>query len=524
MKKSIWKLILLSIISIFALAACSEKSSSDETKNKSASEAGDKTLDVAIDATPPNLDPHLSVAVITGQISTAIFETLVAYDENYEVQPSLAESIEMSEDGTTYTFPLRDVTFHNGQPLTSADVIASLERWGRISLVGRSTMENLTLEAPDEKTVVIKLEKPSNTLLDDLAYPTGQAAYILPKETLDKAGDEVVSELIGTGPYKFVEWAQDQYIHVTKYEDYTNPVGSGSGLAGEKKLAYDDIYYHIVVDASTRLNGLLSGEYDFAKSLTTDQYDELKSNEEITTMSVEPGMYPGLIFDTTEGFFSDPVARQALVTALDFEKIMFGAAGHKEFYRLEPGLIALENKKWYTDAGSDLYNQNDPDRAKELFKEAGYNGETLTIMTTQDYPFMYNASIIIQDQLAQVGVKVELDVFDWPTLLANRANRGNWDAFVSSFPYVGQPAQTLFLDSTNKHSSGYASPEMDALLDEVRFAATNEEAKAAWDKAQELYWNDTPVIKFGDLHYLDGSRNGLTVDNVFGLEIFWNLD
>ncbi|WP_157827520.1 ABC transporter substrate-binding protein [Niallia nealsonii] len=523
MKIRISKLFLLALLSIFMLSACSEESSS-ESANSTKEKADDKTLDVAIDATPPSLDPHVSTAVATGQIATAIFETLVSYDENYEVQPSLAKSIEVSEDGKTYTFPLRDVTFHNGDTLTSADVKASLERWGRISLFGRATMKGVTVEAPDEKTVVLTLEKPSTTLLDDLAYPTGQAAYILPKSILDEAGDDVVKELVGTGPYKFVEWAQDQYIHVEKYEDYQNPAGEGSGLAGAKTLAYDDIFYHIVVDASTRLNGLLSGEYDYAKSLTTDKYDELKNNKDITTTTIEPGMYPGLIFDTTEGFFSDPVARQALSAALNFDEIMFGAAGHKDFYRLDPGLMMKEQKKWYTDAGSDLYNKQDTERAKKLFKEAGYNGETITIMTTQDYPFMYNTAIVIQDQLAKVGVKVKLDVFDWPTLLANRADRSKWDAFTSSFPFVGQPGQTLFLYSANKHSSGYASPEMDGYLDEVRYASTQEEAFAAWEKAQALYWEDIPVIKFGDLNYLDGSRNGLTVDNLFGIEIFWNVD
>jgi peptide/nickel transport system substrate-binding protein len=518
----LFKLFLFSLFSIFILSACSEGSSS-ESNDSPKRTADDKTLDVAIDATPPSLDPHVSTAVVTGQISTAIFETLVAYDQNYKVQPSLAESIQVSEDGKAYTFPLRDVSFHNGDTLTSADVKASLERWGRISLFGRATMKGVTVDTPDEKTVVLNLEKPSITLLDDLAYPTGQAAYILPKSILDEAGDDVVKELVGTGPYKFVEWAQDQYIHVSRYEDYQNPVGEGSGLAGEKTLAYDDIFYHIVVDASTRLNGLLSGEYDYAKSLTTDSYDELKNNQEITTSMIEPGMYPGLIFDTTEGFFSNPVARQALSAALDFEEIMFGAAGHKDFYRIDPGLMMKEQQDWYTNAGSELYNQKDTERAKKLFKEAGYNGETITIMTTQDYPFMYNTAIVIQDQLAKVGAKVELDVYDWPTLLANRADRSNWDAFTSSFPFVGQPGQTLFLHSANKHSSGYANPEMDGYLDAVRYATTQEEALAAWEKAQALYWEDTPVIKFGDLNYLDGSRNGITVDNLFGLEIFWNV-
>ncbi|MER2057667.1 MAG: ABC transporter substrate-binding protein, partial [Niallia sp.] len=183
---------VLVIILTLLVSACSSDNTATDTNNNSTGgtkEFNKEELNIAMPAAPPNLDPHLSVAAVTGQVVLNMFETLVTFDENYEVQPSLAEKIEISEDGKTYTFPLRDITFHDGEKLTAADVIASLERWGRLSPVGRNAMADVELEEQDEQTVVMKLKQASNTILYDLAYPTSQAAYILPKKIIDKFGD-----------------------------------------------------------------------------------------------------------------------------------------------------------------------------------------------------------------------------------------------------------------------------------------------------------------------------------------------
>jgi peptide/nickel transport system substrate-binding protein len=523
MGKKLYRFTLLLLIMTLFISACSSSGAEKDTGKDKTKDSGEE-LNIALSAAPPNMDPHLSVAIITGQIALNIFETLVAFDSNYEIQPSLAESIDISEDGTTYTFPLRDVAFHNGEKLQSEDVIASLERWGRLSPIGKSAMADITLEAPDEKTVVLKLISPSNTILYDLAFPTSQAAYIMPKEIIDQFGDDIMTEYIGTGPYQFAEWKPDQFIHVTKYEDYQNPEGEGSGLAGAKEVSVNELYFHFVQDTSTRLNGLKSGQYDVAQALPTDQYESLKGDSDISTTIVKPALYPGLVFDNVEGIFTNQKARQGVLAALDMDEIMLASGGHKDFNRVDSGLVMPEQSTWYSDAGKDKYNQKNPEKAKKLLKEAGYNGELITIITTQDYDYIYNAALVVQDQLTKAGVNVNLEVFDWPTLLAKRNDRANWDAYVSSWVMVAQPTQTLFLDSRNEHPTQYNSAEMDALLNKIRFAPTHEEALSAWDEAQALYWEDVPLIKLGDYFQLNAGRKGLGVENMFSLDIYWNID
>lgn len=512
--------VVLGMIVMLLISACSNNSTSNNSSN--GPDVSDlDTLNIAMPAAPPNLDPHLSVAVVTGQVVLNMFETLVAFDDKYEIQPSLAKSIDISEDGKIYTFPLRDTTFHNGEKLTASDVVASLERWGRLSPVGRNAMAAVELEEQDEQTVVMKLQEASNTILYDLAYPTSQAAYILPKKIIDTFGDDVITEYIGTGPYKFDEWKADQYVQLSEYTEYKGPDFEGSGLAGTKELSYKQLRFHLVTDPSTRLNGIKSGEYNLVQALTTDQYDSLSKNEDLETAIVKPASYPGLIFDNTTGIFSNVDARQAVLAALDFDEIMLASSGHEEFYRVSPGLLMEEQTTWFTDADGGLYNRKDPEEAKRLLQKVGYSGEKITILSTQDYEYMYNAALVIQSQLKEIGMEVDLKIYDWPTLLAKRSERNEWDAFVSGFPMVAQPTQTLFLDSKNGHASGYASEQMDSLLNKIRTAPTQEESYKAWEEAQTLYWQDAPIIKLGDNFQFNANQKGIKTSTLFSLNIFW---
>lgn len=512
-----WFISLIAVVMAISLSACGSGGNSSASNDDLSLEE----LKVALPAAPPSLDPHQSVAVVTGQIDMHVLETLVTFDKEYKIQPLLAKSIDISEDKKTITFPLRDVKFQNGESLTSSDVVASIKRWASLSPTGRSAMDGVQVEAPDDKTVVFKLSQPSQTILYDLAYPTSQAAYILPKSIIDKAGKNVITDVVGTGPYKIEAWKKDQYVHLVKYEEYASPEGESSGLSGKREATIKDIYFHFVPNSSTRLNGIKSGEYDVATSIPNDQYQTFRNDPSLATHKILNG-YPGLIFNTTSGLFSDQKVRQAVLASLDLDKVMLAAAGDKDFYRADPGLIPKEMTDWYTNEGNQNYNQNDPSKAKELLQSADYNSQKITIMTTKDYDYMYNAALEIQQELKSIDMNVELAIYDWPTLLAMREHRDKWNAFVSGFPNVAQPTQTLFLDSKNHHASGYASKKMDGLLNEIRYATDHQEAYNAWKEAQGLYWDDLPVIKLGDIYNLAVAKKGIQMETYFSLTRYWN--
>src|SRR5690606_11629734 len=162
------------------------------------------------EATPPTLDPHFSTSIATRNVAMHIFEQLVTRDENNAVMPELAEGWEVSPDGLTYTFRIRQgVKFHNGKALTSADVKASFERYKRIGLAKVTLNPVVAMEAPDPATFVLKVDKPQPVFLEELSAFVVPIA-IIPAEQADREGGKL--DLVGTGPYQFVEWVPDSHI------------------------------------------------------------------------------------------------------------------------------------------------------------------------------------------------------------------------------------------------------------------------------------------------------------------------
>ena len=193
---------------------------------------------------PPTLDLHTTTAVIVQHITWHIYETLYTYDRNYNAIPLLVESHTVTDKGRTYTFKLRrGVKFHNGKEMTSADVVASLTRWGRLATPGKQFWKNVEgLEAKDPYTVAMYLKDTSGALLMGLARPNN-GAVIYPKEIVDAAGDNQVKEFIGTGPYRFVEHKPDRHVKLARFKDYAARTDAPDGFGGKRTAYLDEILF-----------------------------------------------------------------------------------------------------------------------------------------------------------------------------------------------------------------------------------------------------------------------------------------
>src|SRR5438876_22989 len=173
---------------------------------------------IAMIGEPPSLDPHTTTAVITQQIMWHVFETLYTYDKHYNPIPLLVERHAVTDNGRTYTFELRrGVKFHNGRDMTAEDVVASLQRWGRLATPGKAVWKTVEgIEAKGPLTVVMYLKEPSAVLLMGLTRPNN-GAFIYPKEIATAAGDQPIKDNIGTGPYRFVEHKPDRHIKLARF-------------------------------------------------------------------------------------------------------------------------------------------------------------------------------------------------------------------------------------------------------------------------------------------------------------------
>ena len=354
-----------------------------------------------------------------------------------------------------------------------------------------------------------------------LADP-GQAAAISPKKLNDNATEEL-QDFIGTGPFKFVEWKSDQYVHLEKFDGYQAVDSEASGLAGKKEAKVNDIYFQFVTDSSTRLAGIQTGEYDIVNAVPFDNGKQLDSNKDVKNI-VEHNGFNGVVFNKKARFFKEVVARQAVNAALDEEAILTAAFTSVDYYELEHGLMIKDQVEWYSEAGKDKYNQNNPDKAKELLKQAGYNGEEIIILTSKDYEDHYNAAVVVQHQLESIGMNVKLDIYDWATVLQKRSEENAYDIFVTGFPTEPIPTKYVFLDSKNEWPGWTNDPKIDELLNRINTASSQEEAKENFDKLQEQFYEYLPLVKFGNKTTITTVRSNVEGMGFLQGIILWNVD
>src|SRR5216117_2961684 len=248
---------------------------------------------------PPALDAHWTTASITETLTNHLYEGLYSLDASNRPIPMLAESHTVSRDGLTYTFKLRQsVKFHNGKEMTSEDVVASLARWSKQSIYGKALFAQVAdWRAVDRYTVEMRLKEKSAIVLISLAVPNNFGA-IYPREIVEKFPPEVkVTEYVGTGPFKLVEWKPDQYIRMVRFDDYKSLPGKPSGYGGAKPVYVDELRWIPVPDSASRAAQLESGDLDVADDLVADAYDRLKANANVQPIIVKPYYWLVAVFN-----------------------------------------------------------------------------------------------------------------------------------------------------------------------------------------------------------------------------------
>jgi peptide/nickel transport system substrate-binding protein len=479
-------------------------------------------LKVAQIGDPPTLDVHQTTANVVFQDTHEIFETLFALDANWLPRPMLARDIMWSGDRLTATIPLRtDVLFHDGTPMMAADAVASLRRWFTIGTYGHSISSNVkAITDKDAHTVVIELTQPVGPLLTYLADPDNMAA-IMPRSLIDKYGDKPIPTPVGTGPYKFQEWKPAASLKVVRWDKYVSLSQPPSGHAGSRVAYVDEIDFIPVPDINTRLAGLQSGEYDITTLLSTDQYDQIKSSQNLVAEIVKPSGWNMFIFNTKKGQMANLKARQAVLKALNNKQIMEAAFGPQAFWDVSSPTLGYGS---YTDntSGAGAYNHQDIPGAKALLKEIGYSGQPVRFMTTKAYPYMYNGALVGKSQLEAVGFTVDLQVYDWATLVQRRSNPDLYEIFTTSGGSVVLP--TLGFGSVSATWPGWWSdPRKKPILTKFYSGASLEARRKTWAEFQKLFYEDIPLIKTGDFNELRARQKRVQGFDNLPFFFLWNV-
>jgi peptide/nickel transport system substrate-binding protein len=478
-------------------------------------------LKAAMIGEPPTLDLHWTTAVITQEITFHVYEGLFTYDAGYAPIPMLAESYTMTPDGRRYTIVLRKgVRFHNGKEMTSADVVASLNRWGKVATTGKAVWRAVeAVEAKDPSTVVIHLKEPSGSLLYGLASPNNGAS-IHPREVIAAAGDGQIKEFIGTGPYRFVEHRPDRHIKVARFKDYAARPEAPNGYGGRRTAYVDEILFIPVPDVAVRLAGVETGEYHFANSINQDKYEGIKSRGDIGASPVKPYGWITAVPNHKQGVMANKKVRQALQAVLDMEPIMAAGIGNKEFYRLSGALFYPEQPAFYSTAGVTAYNLKSKDRARALLKEAGYSGQPVRWITTKEYEWMYNTAVVAKQQMEEVGFVVDLQVVDWATLVQRRNKPELFDVFSTGFTLSPDPALASSLQCN--WPGWWCHEEKDRLLAEMTRETDPKKRRALIERVQAIFYEDVGRIKLGDYYPLQATRRELRGFKAGPFLHFWN--
>lgn len=498
-----------SALVLFTLAAMAG------TSSLALAQASEGVLTIATIGEPPTLDVMQTPTDIVLTIDQHIFETLYTYDAQWKSVPLLAAGMpEVSEDGLTYKIALREgVKFHDGSDLDAKDVTASLNRWMAINSKGKQVaalVESLTEDGGN--AVVIKLKSRYAPLLATLS----QASVIMPSEKIA----DTLTEFVGTGPYALKERKPDQYTQLVRFEDYKSPEGEVSNYAGKREAIAKEIRFVPVPDANTRVEGLISGQFDYADSLPVSAYERVEASDSAKPVIFKNAGWASMNMNMQQGLLTKKELRQAVQVALNPNDMMLAAFSDDRFFSVDASIFP-EESFWHTEAGVARYGEGDPEAAAKLLEAAGYDGTPIRLMTSRQYEFHYKIGEVAKAYLEAAGFKVDLQVVDWATLTTRRADPKEWDIFITHSNFPGDP--TTINTITDTYPGWYVSEQKAKAVATYMEATTDEAKKAAWDAIQTVIYDDAPLFKVGNFNAVSGVANGVTSYEPTYWPHFWNV-
>ena len=456
---------------------------------------------------PPSLDAMTTSSQASRNINMNIYETLYGFSDAIKPIPILAEGAKISDDGLTYVFTLRQgVKFHNGKEMTSEDVKASLERYRKVGATANllAPVKDIEITGPYEVTFHMVADTP--TFLEAFSSPRAPAVIIPSEDAEAEAGK---TSLIGTGPYKYVEYVPDDHVTLEKFADYSADTrASGPDGFGGKKTAYaDKVIFRIIPEPGAQVAALEAGEADIVEQIPVPAAKRLESDAKITLYENMPWAFTTFILNLNAPPTDNLKFREAVQVALNMEEIM--AVSSEGLYSLDHGWMYPGSTYDAGDIGKEWYNLHDMGRVKSLLDEAGYKGEEFVLLTDSTIPAHGKEGVVIAEQLKNAGINVRLNQVDWPTALNLRLQDTGWNGWTLQMgiePYLGPVALVATLTSPARPHFVTPDPELDALYQELISGKTVEDRKATFAKIQTRLYQIFGIIKIGDAGIMQATR------------------
>lgn len=467
-------------------------------------------LRIGVQGDPVELDPGLVLLDAAGLVIDFVYEGLTHEGPDLSPQPRLATDWSISDDGLTYTFNLRPgVVFHNGRPLVAADVKYTIDRVMNPDTGSPwqgDTASIDSVEAPDDATVVIHLLRPDVSILSVL---TRRGFGVVPQEEVEANGD-LRQVMVGTGPFRFVEFVPNSRLTLVKNEDYW--------LEGRPYL--DGLEVMVIPDDTARTTALVSGTVDLIESAPAKDYTILDADTNLQRIGGESANLRWMVFNQRRAPWDRPEVRRAVAKGIVRQQIIDAAV----FGFGEPLIGVYPASFW---AGwPDAAPEGDIEAAAAELAELGLPTDLLPgILTWAEYDFLLNTSTVVQEQLRLMGIASELEPVENATYL-ERHFSGDFDIAVMGAGGYRDPNDFLaqsWSTGGQTNAAGYSNPQMDELLLAAIAETDTEKRRELYLEIQALGIEDLPWLMLytsatytamhvkvkGFEHYLSQSLNSL---------------
>lgn len=494
------------------------------------------TLKIIAQSNITILDPIWTTAYVSRNYGYMVYDTLFGTDAQGKIKPQMVDKWSVSKDNKTWTFTLRDgLEFHDGKPVTSEDVVASLKRWSSRDTLGGLLAKSIDrYEAPDAKTFVIVLKEPFGLVLEALGKPSSNVPFIMPKRVADTPGDQQIKETIGSGPFVFKadEFKPGERVVFLKNAKYRPRAEAPSGTTGGKVVYTDRVEWLIIRDPQTQMNALLNGEADILEQPAFEQYATLRVNPNIQLVDAQPaGLQFIFRFNHLHAPFDNEKIRRAAMVAMGQEPYLKTQVGTPGLYKFCKSMFPCGTPFESASTG-DYTGVANPQKAKLLLQEAGYKGEPVVLMRPTDQTTINKLPLVAKQQLEQAGFKVDLQTMDWQTLVARRAKKdapsaGGWNAFMTAWTAedIMNPLTMAMMNA--RGDKGWFGWQDDARLEEIKAqfarASTDVEKKKLAEAAQLRAFETVTHVPLGQYSVPAAVRKGVSGIVPAGAQVYWNI-
>jgi peptide/nickel transport system substrate-binding protein len=498
-----------------------------------------KTLTAVMHSDLRVIDPIITTAYITRDHGYMVYDTLLATDSKFKVQPQMADW-KVSDDKLTYTFTLRDgLKWHDGAPVTAEDCVASLKRWGSRDSMGQKLMEfTASIEATDPKTITLKLKEPYALVLESIGKPSSAVPFMMPKRIAETPSDKPVPEQIGSGPFKFVqaEFQPGVKAVYVKNTDYVPRKEPADWTSGGKVVKVDRVEWVTMADAQTAVNALQAGDIDFIENPAWDMLPVLEKDKELVVKTLSP-----LGFQTLGRMnflyppFDNVKVRRAALLAMRQKDVLDALVGNPAYYKICGATFGCDTP-FGSEAGAEsLIKGNGMAEAKKLLAESGYDGTPIALMAPGDVVTLKAQPIVAAQLLREAGFKVDVQATDWQTVVTRRASQkppkeGGWNMFFTNWagPDIINPVANASVGGKGKNGGWFGWAEdakMEQLRDAFVRATSMDEQKKIAEDIQKLNMEQVIYIPLGQYNAPSVWRKELSglVEGP-ATPVFWNVE